>query len=125
MAVIYSQSIINARLNAVVTAIGAGGIFKLYAGGTLVAQVTMTTPCGTVSNGVLTFTTPLTEDSADATGVVDTAVITDSSGIVMISGLSVGIPLSGAEVIISNGVNTTLVTVGQIISLISAQITGS
>ena len=43
----------------------------------------------------------------------------------MISGLTVGIPLSGANVTIANGLNSTLVTVGQVVTLISGQIIGS
>ena len=121
----YSLTAINARLEGVVSAIGNTGIFRLKAGGTTVSTIELASPCGTVAGGVLTFGGTLLDDSADATGTVDSADVEDASGTVMISGLTVGIPLSGAEVIISNGVNSTLISSGQVVALLSAQITGS
>jgi hypothetical protein len=59
-------------LTDVVTAIGSGGKIKLYTAGlgTLLAQINLPNPAGTVAAGVLTFSgTPLTEASADNSGV--------------------------------------------------------
>lgn len=125
MSVVYSQTVIDARLQGVVTALGASSHLVLKAGATTVSTIALASPAGTVSGGVLTFTGTLLDPSAAATGVVDTAIIQDSTGATAISGLTVGIPLSGAEVIISNGLNSTLITVGQVVALLSAQITGS
>lgn len=125
MAIIYSTTAINARLNGVVTAIGAAGILRLLAGGLTVSSITLATPCGIVAGGVLTFTVPALDPSAAGTGTVDSAMILDAGLNVMVSGLTVGIPLSGANVIISNGLNTTFIGVGQSVSLISGQIIGS
>lgn len=125
MAVIYSQTLINARLNAVVTALGATANMQLRAGGTIVSTIQLSSPVGTVNGGILTFTGQLLDPSAVATGDVNSVVILDSNGAVAISGLSVGIPGGSQDVIISNGLNSTVITAGQTVALLSAQITGS
>jgi hypothetical protein len=129
MAVIYSQNAINYRLNGVISAIGSGGsngaLKLLTSGGQVLSTITLANPCGTVNGGVLTFTTPLLDPSAATTGSAAGAVIYDSNGNVQVSGLVVGIPLSGADIIISNGLNSTVITAGEVVDLLSAQITGS
>ena len=125
MAVIYSQAVINARLNGVVTELGASALLVLRAGGTAISTIGLANPVGTVSGGVLTFTGALLDPSAAATGVVTNAVILDSTGATAISGLTVGIPGGTYDVIISNGLNSTLITTGQSVALLSAQIQGS
>ena len=127
MAINYSLTAINDRLNGVVTAIddAGNGYLRLYASGTLVSSIQLANPCGTVNGGVLTFTGTLLDPSAANTGSLDNARIEDGAGAVMISGLTVGIPLSGADILVTNGLNTTLVTAGQAVSCLSAQITGS
>src|SRR5512143_499541 len=128
VAIIYSTTAINARLNGVVSAIDSGagnGVIKLLSGGLVLATVPLAKPCGAVAGGILTFVVPQIDFSADATGNANGANIENSTGVVMISGLTVGIPLSGANVIISNGLNSTLVTAGQVVTLISGQIIGS
>lgn len=128
MAIIYSTTAINARLNGVISAIdgGAGhGVMRLLAGGITISAITLNKPCGAVAGGILTFFVPVLDIAADATGNVNGATIEDSTGALMISGLTVGVPLSGANVIISNGFNSTFVTVGQVVTLISGQIIGS
>ena len=128
MSVIYSSTAIDDRLLGVVTAVGSGGSngrFIMKAGGTTLSTITLANPCGTVTGGVLTFTQPLVDPSAAATGNVNNVVITNSAGDTIISGFTVGIPLSSAEVIISNNLNSTLITAGQTIQLQSAQIVGS
>jgi hypothetical protein len=124
MTVTYSVTAINDRLLGVVTAIGAGN-FVLKSGATTISTIALQNPCGTVSGGVLTFTGTLLDTSAAATGAVNTAVINSSDGLTQVSGLTVGIPLSGADVVISNGLNSTVITAGQVVALLSAQITGS
>ena len=127
MSVQYSQVAINDRLQGVVTAIddAGAGFLRLLAGGTVVSSIQLSNPCGTVNGGVLTFTGIMLDPSAANTGVVNGARIEDGAGAVMISGLTVGIPLSGADILITNGLNTTLITAGQAVSVLSAQITGS
>ena len=130
MAVNYSQTAINDRLLGVIAAIDGGatnGSLLLMAGSILVSTIQLARPCGTVNGGVLTFAgTPLLDPSAAATGNVDSAIIQDGNGSTMVSGLTVGIPLSASvDIVISNGLNSTLVTAGQTVELLAAQITGS
>ena len=122
MALTYSLTAINARLNGTVSAIGAGGFLKLFAGG--LDHIPLATPAGTVSAGTLAFTTP---ENATATnsGLADSATVTTSTGALMISNLTVGIPLSGANVIITNGINSTFLTATTTVTLVSAQIIGA
>jgi hypothetical protein len=128
MTIVYSQTAINNRLQGVVSAVSGGGTngtLKLLAGSTILSTIILTNPCGTVSGGVLTFTGNLNDPAAAATGFVTAARIDDSLGATVISGFTVGIPTSGADVIINNGANTLKITAGQAVSLISAQIIGS
>src|ERR1700674_2108741 len=112
MSVIYSQTAITARLNGVVTAIGATGSIQLLVGGSVVSTIPLANPCGTVAAGVLTFTVPRSDTNAAGNGLATGATVNDSVGNIMISGLTVGIPLSSADIIINNGVNTTMISTG-------------
>lgn len=123
----YSLPAINDRLQGVVTAIddAGNGYLRLLAGGTIVSSIQLANPCGTVNGGVLTFDGTLLDPAAANTGLLDSARIEDGGGTTMISGLTVGIPLSGADILVTNGLNTTLVTAGQTVAVLSAQIQGS
>jgi hypothetical protein len=126
--VVYSQTAITDRLNGVITAIDDSGTGKLLlqtAGNVTLSTITLANPCGTASGGVLTFTGAVFDVSAANTGTAVKAVIQDGAGNTMISGLTVGIPLSGADIILSNGLSSLLITAGQTVELLSGQITGS
>lgn len=125
MSVIYSQDAIDARLNGVVDVLGSNASLVLYDGATVLVTIALDNPAGTVSGGILTFTAPASPSIASAAGTANAAAFLDSSNNVTISGFTVGIPLSGAEVIIANGFNSTVISAGQSVSLIAAQITGS
>ncbi len=129
MSVIYNIPAINARLEGVVDTIDAGstnGSLRLKANsGTVISTVSLARPCGVVDGGVLTFSGTLLDPSAASTGEVGEADVTDGDGSVVVSGLTVGIPLSGCDVLLTNGLNTTAVTAGQTVEVVSAQITGS
>lgn len=128
MAVVYSTVAINYRLQGDINAIGqaGNGFLILLAGAVHVSTIQLAQPCGTVNNGVLTFSGTLLDPAAAATGTVNGAMITDANGVVMISGLTVGVPPTpGFDIYISNGVNTTLIQAGQTVQVLSAQITGS
>ena len=129
MTVTYSISANNYRLQGVVDAIdggGGNGSLILTAAGATVSTISLARPCGTVNGGILTFSGTLLDPAASGTGNVDGAVVKDSTGITMISGLTVGIPLTvGVDIIISNGANSTLVTAGQTVAVLAAQITGT
>jgi hypothetical protein len=128
VAIVYSVTAINARLAGVVTAIDSGGgngLLRLYAGGLIVSSIPLAIPSGTVAGGVLTFTTPVFDPLSAGVGFVTAADIANSAGVLMISGLTVGLPLSGANVIVSNGFNTLNIGAGQVVTLVSGQIVGS
>lgn len=126
MAVDYTLPAINARLQGLVNVIGANGngFIVLMDGSTTLVAIQLANPCGTVSGGVLNFDGTML-DTATGTGSADVCNVTDALGVDMITGLTVGIPFSGAEVIISNGLNSTAISSGQIVQVLSAQITGS
>jgi hypothetical protein len=99
MAVQYSTALRTTRMTSVVTAIDAGagaGLINVYSGSvptnpaaalggaTLLATLTCSDPCGTVTNGVLTFSAITQDSSADASGTPTFARITDSTGSVVL-----------------------------------------
>src|ERR1035437_1415541 len=94
MSVTYNITLKNTRMTDVVTAIGTGGYLNFYSSTpTLLASLPMSNPAGTVTGPVLTFTVPLTDTTADASGIAASATIStavDGGGTVVISGLSVG-----------------------------------
>ena len=121
MGVIYNAALRTARLNAVVAAIDAGsGPGKIEIGtsgmGTLLAELTLSDPCGTVSGDILTFATITQDSSANASGTAAAAQIKDSTGTVVVSGLTVG--TSGADIIFSS----VAITAGQPVPMTSAAI---
>ena len=127
MAVIYSTSAKNARLTALANTIDAvtgAGVLQIgtSAMATVLADITLADPCATVSGGVLTFSGfPRSDTSANATGVAAAARIRDSSGNDVITGLTVGTPGSGADIILE----TTNIDTGEIVTLNSATITAN
>jgi hypothetical protein len=122
MAVIYSTTVKSSRMTVVRDAIDGG-----TSGGTLeigttsmasvLAIIPLADPCGSVASDVLTFTMPQSDTSADATGTAAEARIKDSSGTVIVSGLTVG--TSGANINLSS----VGITVGDTVTLSSAAIT--
>ena len=125
MAVTYNTTLTNQRLTLVVNAIDAGaGNGVLYIGtagmAAILATIILAKPCGTVASRVLTFSVPRTDVAADAAGTAEAARIEDSAGTIVVSGLTVGLAASSPDIIISS----TTVTIGDIVSLISATITG-
>lgn len=126
--IVYSTIAINYRLQGVVSAIDSGstpGNLILTSSGTVISTIQLARPCGTINGGVLTFSGQLLDPSATTTGNVNGAMIQNGDGTPMISGLSVGIPTGSYDIIISNGLNSTVITAGQVIQVLSAQITGS
>lgn len=124
MAVTYSTATKTARLNAVIGQIDAGaGPGTLEIGTTGMASVlailTLADPSGTVSGDVLTFDfdPDITDSSADASGTAAAARIKDSSGTVVISGLTVG--TSGTDIVL----DSVSITAGQSVTLTTGTIT--
>lgn len=89
MALALSTTVRNSMLDAITTAIGASGKLRIYDGSrpasggsatTLLAELTVANPAGgAASGGVLTFTVPMTDSSANATGTATWARIVDGS----------------------------------------------
>lgn|SRR5262245_3623103 len=127
MPIVYAVTLRNNRLQQVINAIdGGAGNGKIQLGtagmGLVLSTVTLLKPCATIAAGVLTFSgTPLVDPGAAASGTAAAAQITDSTGTVWASGLTVGLSGSGANVII-NSVN---ITAGGIITFQSGTITGN
>lgn len=123
MAVTYTTAVKTARMNAVKDQIDAGaGAGKLEIGtagmASVLATITLDDPCGTVTNGVLTFSgMPRSDTSADATGTAAAARIRDSNNNDIITGLTVG--TSGTDIVL----DSTSITAGQTVTINSATIT--
>lgn len=124
MSVNYNVTTINGRLNAVVSNIdagpGVGQIRLLNTPSQTVAVIPLQKPSGIVAGGILTFSgTPLVSSVTLLSTNVVAADVEDSTGLVVISGLTVG-QSSAFDIImpVSN------VLVGRLISLTNATITG-
>lgn len=82
----------------------------------ILASIPLSATPGTVSNGVLTLSVPVTGTAAN-TGTAAKAEIRNSSGTVIVSGLTVG--TSGADITVMN----TAITAGQTVQVTSGSIT--
>jgi len=132
VAIGYAMALRTARLAAVRDALdagSAGGTLKFYGAArpptgsaitnqTLLATLTLADPCGTVTNGVLTFSAITSDVAADADGTATWARLADSTG-QFVADLSVGATGSGADIILNN---VNIVTGGEV-SISSAIIT--
>lgn len=128
MSVVYSLTSIDDRLTGTVTAINSAGNGYLRlqtSSGLTVSNVQLNRPSGVVSNGVLSFTGTLLDPSAAATGFASQAIITDTNGAAIVSGLSVGTSSysPATDITLSNGLGNTLITQGQVIQFLSGQVT--
>jgi hypothetical protein len=121
MAVTYTTAVKNARLDAVVTAIGATGVLEIGTTGmaSILATISLNSTAGTSSGGVLTFSGfPKSDTSADNTGTAAAARIrTASGGTDIVTGLTVG--TSGSDI----NLDSTSITAGQTVTISSATIT--
>ncbi len=95
MSVNYPVSIIDLRLQDVATAIdagGANGVMRLLDGsGNILSTLALARPAATVSAGFLNFNgLPLVDPAAAHGGAAAFSRIEDSTGFVVISGLTVG-----------------------------------
>jgi hypothetical protein len=126
MALAYSTTLRNARQDAITTAIGASGLFRIYDGSrpasggtatTLLAELALSaTAAGASSGGVLTFNSITQDSSANATGTATWFRIVTSGGTFVIDG-SVG--TSGSDL----NLTTTSIVATQPVSITSCVIT--
>lgn len=124
MPVIYDTPTKTARMTATRDQIDAGsgpGILDIgtTAMGAVLASFVLNDPCGTVSGPTLTLSGFPKTASAGLAGTAAAAQIRDSNGVVRASGLTVGLPGSGADVIL----DAVVFTLNQSIQLQSAAIT--
>jgi len=85
---------------------------------TLLAELTLSDPAGTVASGELTFSVITSDDTANATGTATWARIVDSDGNFVVDA-SVTVTGGGGDV----QINSTSVSVGQQVICTSAKIT--
>lgn len=122
MPIIYTTAVKQARMTAVVTAIGATGVLEIGTTGMAVvlATIAMNNPAGAAVDGTLTLSGFPKNDTADATGTAAEARIrTATGGTDIITGLTVGETASGADVILDN----TDINAGQTVTITSAVFT--
>jgi hypothetical protein len=124
MAVTYSNAAKEDRLQAVIALIDAGagpGTLEIgtSAMGSVLAVLTLADPCGSATNGLLTFDfdPDISDTSANNSGTAAAAQIKDSDGTVVISGLTVG--TSGTDIIL----DSVSITAGQTVTLTTGTIT--
>jgi len=121
MSVTYTTAVKNARLNAVTTAIGATGVLEIGTVGmaAILATIPLANPAAPgASGGVLTFTMPASDTSADNTGTAAAARIrTATGGTDVVTGLTVG--TSGTDIVL----DSVSITAGQTVTINSAAIT--
>lgn len=123
MSVVYTTAVKAARMTAVRDQIDAGagaGVLQIGTTGmaTVLAEITLADPSGTVSGAVLTLSGfPRSDTSANATGTAAAARIRDSAGTDIITGLTVG--TSGQDINLDN----TSINTGQTVTINSATIT--
>lgn len=123
MPIVYSTTVKNARLQAVVDALGEAGTIVIgtaaLAGGTgRLALVPMDDTSFTITNGVMTLNNVPRTVVAIATGIAAKAEFRASDGTtVVVSGLTVG--TSEADIII----NATAISTGQTVQVTAGTIT--
>lgn len=126
MAIGLKTSIRTARAGLIVDAIDADspanpGTLKLYTApqpatgaavgaATLLGTLEFAEPCGTVTNGTLTFSAIVADTAADNDGAAVWARVADGAG-VHVMDMTVGAVGSGADIIMNN---TSVVTGGEI-----------
>lgn len=121
MAVTYTTAVKNARLTAVVTAIGGTGVLEIGTTGmaSILATIALNSTAGTAASGVLTFSGfPKSDTAADNTGTAAAARIrTATGGTDIVTGLTVGTSASDINL------DSTSITAGQTVTITAATIT--
>lgn len=120
MSVVYPTAVKNARLSAVVTAIGTTGVLEIGTAGmaTILVSYNLNNPAGTVTNGILTLSGFPKTSAAAAGGTPAAARIrTGTGGTDIVTGLTVG--TSGTDIVL----DAATVTAGQNVTVSGATIT--
>ena len=123
MAVNYNATLKNTRLSAMVTAVDAGaGVGNLEicnaAYALVLATIPLQKPSFTVAGGVATLAgVPRSDVSADNTGTAALGRIKDSTGTVVVDGLTVGVGTGDIQL------NSVSLSAGQTVTISSGTIT--
>jgi len=121
MAVVYSNALKDTRMTAVITAIDAGTAGSIEIGttgmGAVLVSIPLAKPSFSEASQAITMLSTPRSATATATNTAAAARIKDSSGNIIVSGLTVGV--SGADINLSS-VN---IATGQTVSITSGTIT--
>lgn len=119
MSVTYDNTLKDARMSAVITALNSGTLEICTAAfASILATFTFAATSGSTTNGVLTLAFAATSVTAGNTGTATVARAKNSGGArTVITGLTVG--TSGSDI----NLNSTSVTSGQTVTLSSAVLT--
>lgn len=99
----------------------AGGFMDLLdSGGAAIATVSLNTPASTSLAAVTTFSGFPKSTTALTTATIASARLRTSVGTNYKTGIPVGIPGSGAQVIVDNGAGTLAVTTGQSVTILAS-----
>jgi len=127
-ALAYSTTVRNNRMTQILNAIdgGAGaGLWRIYDGSrpatcgtatTLLAELTLSDPSGSVASQALTFSAITADAAANASGTATWFRVVDSTGTCCVDG---NVGTSGSDL----NLNSTAISVGQEVSITSAVIT--
>lgn len=125
MALAFSTTLRDARLTAIVTAIGTSGKVRIYSGTrpatggtatTQLAELPLSATAGTVTGQVLTMSAITTDSSADATGTASWFRILTSANVAVIDG---NVGTSGSDL----NLNTVSIVSGGPVAISSFTIT--
>lgn len=116
----YSTAHKQARMTTTRDRLNAGSLVVTDSGGTTLFSVPLDNPSGTASGAVLTLAGFPKTVTASAGGTAAAAKLVNSSAVDEKTSLTVGIPGSGAAVIIDNGSGSLAITM-----LASVTISGS
>lgn len=125
MSVNYNTTLRSSRLQLVGNAIdagGANGVLRLLDGtGNTLSTLSLARPAGTVASAILSFSgLSWVDPAAAASGSATAARIEDSTGTVVISGLTVG--TVGTDIVLAP---TNAIVAGQTVAIQQATITGN
>jgi hypothetical protein len=127
MSVNYNVTVRTNRLQQAINAIDAGpssGFLRLLDPlGNVLSSLQLARPSATVLNGIATFNgLALIDPAAAAGGTIAGGRIEDSTGTIVISGLSASTPGSTADIIFAP---TNIISAGQTVAITAASITGN
>lgn len=112
----YQATALAAFATASITPLNGGALQLLDSGGTVLAGYTLDTPSSTAVGALQTFY-GFPKSATAVAGTVASARFRTSAAADWKTGVGVGIPGSGAQVIVNNGSNTLALTGGQTVTV--------